>query len=204
MATPTHEELLQGATQWRKTHMGVAFLMMHHGYRAPEPDSRSYLDREGHPGIWCYYLLIPEQMYPHRWEDFRVTRGEYGPAFDSDMFDSEITFQSSEPYWCRRTERMWDAAKVGCDYAHLWHRERGYPDTYESVQRDAKRTVELFLDRNPDRHLRCEYSGVWGPPDQFYTARNGRTVHVSRRGTFTEKWNVNWEPRAQDTETACQ
>jgi hypothetical protein len=192
--TPTRDELLRGSTRWSGEHNGVRYLLNFHGYRRGD----EYPSAEHHPGIWCYYLLIPEQMYPHRWSDFAVTRNErgycdHGPAFDHDMFDSEITWASSEPYWDRKTARQWDAAKVGCDYAHLWHHERGYPDSYDSVERDAQRTVEAFLERNPDRHLRCDYSGMWGEEGDFYTAVNGRRVHKSQADKFEDGWAA-WRP----------
>lgn len=189
MAAPTYAELLEGATTWHKDHCGVGVILSHHGHRT----GTEYVGAEPHPGTWCYYLLIPEQMYPHRWADFAVTRNErgycdHGPAFEHEMFDTEITWQSSEPYWCRKTKRMWDAAKVGCDYNHSWHRDYGYPDTYQSVERDARRTVELFLAANPDHYVRCEYSGIWGMPNEFYTAVNGRRVHNSYADRFDNGW----------------
>tara|TARA_Y100001951_G_scaffold88698_2_gene80460 strand:+ start:3220 stop:3831 length:612 start_codon:yes stop_codon:yes gene_type:complete len=192
MATPTYEELLKGATTWRFDHKGVSFILSHHGYRTGE----EYEHSEPHPGIWCYYLLIPEQMYPHRWDDFACTLGEpsgtfgrfyrHGPAFDHDMFDTEITWASSEPYFDRKTDRMWDGAKVGCDYNHLWQHEYGYPDTFASVKRDAEQTVEKFLAAHPDRRLRSSYSGTWGEPDDFYTAKNGATVLYSEKEKATD------------------
>lgn len=176
--TPTLEELLQGATTWKGNHKGVSYSLSHHGHRT----GNEYDGAEPHPGTWCYYLLIPEQMYPHRWHDFACVRSvngfeEPGPAFLHDFFDSEITWSSNEPYYCRKANRHFGLSKVGCDYAHLWHRERGYPDTYESVRQDAVRTVEKFLAANPDHHVRSDYSGVWGPSEEFYTAINGRLVH---------------------------
>lgn len=192
--TPTLNELLLGSTVWRKDHNGVSFSLNFHGHRT----GNEYPNAEPHPGIWCYYLLIPEQMYSHRWADFAVTRNErgytdHGPGFEHDMFDSEITWASSEPYWDRKTERMWDGAKVGCDYNHLWHHERGYPDSFASVTLDAQRTVEAFLAKHPDRRLRCEYSGLWGEAGDFYTATNGRRVHRSQEDQFRDGWAA-WRP----------
>lgn len=189
MMTPTYEEMLKGCTTWRGDHMGVTYILSHHGHRTGD----EYPGAESNPGTWCYYIIIPEQMYPHRWTDFAVTQGEYGgnqgPSWDHDWFDSEITWASSEPYWCRKTKRQWDAAKVGCDYAHLWHRERGYPDTFDSVTQDAKRTVERLLAVNSDRCLRCDYSGIWDDDDCFYEAVNGRRVHVSQESLIDPKWD---------------
>jgi hypothetical protein len=197
MTTPTYEEFLLGSTVWRGEREGVSYTLNHHGYRRGD----EYKFSEYHPGIWTYYLLIPEQMFPHRWADFACKRDErgwqeHGPAFTHEMFDSEITWSSSEPYWCRKTERMWDAAKVGCDYNHLWHHERGYPDTYQSVKRDAEKTVDAFLAANPDRRFRCGYSGIWGEGDEFYTAVNGSLVH--RTCEIDPEWK-GWLPASADT-----
>lgn len=191
--TPSYEELLKGATTWKGSHEGVPFILSHHGYSKGD----EYDGAKPHPGIWCYYLVIPEQMYPHRWSDFACTRSEYGfethgPAFQNDFFDSEITWSSSEPYFCRKEKRMFDQSKVGCDYAHLWHSERGYPDTYESVKQDAVLTVKKFLAANPDRRIRSDYSGAWGTPDEFYTAINGRLVHLADE--IPEGWD-SWHPK---------
>ena len=89
--TPSYEEILTGATEWRFTHKGVSCLISFHSYRNDEDE---YMR---HPGIWCYYILIPQLMFPHRWYDFRPILSEYGCDFNSngfnhDMFDSEITF----------------------------------------------------------------------------------------------------------------
>ena len=196
MATPSYEELLNGATTWRGSHDGVAFTLSHHGYS----DGSEYPGAEPEPGTWCYYLIIPEQMYPHRWQDFACVRGDHGfeshgPAFDHDFFDSEITWSSSEPYFCRKEMRMFDQSKVGCDYAHLWHMERGYPDTYESVKQDAIRTVQKFIAAHPDLHLRSDFSGVWAATDEFYTAINGRLVH--RSDSIPPGWD-NWLPKPDE------
>lgn len=87
--TPTYEELLEGATQFRHQHRSVNILVSFHGFR--RPDYSNPLLAEGHPGIWCYYLIIPEQMYPHRWDDFKCTRDEngfehHGKAFENIRF----------------------------------------------------------------------------------------------------------------------
>lgn len=192
MSTPTYEQLLKGATTWRNSHMGVDYLLSHHGFRKGD----EYEGAQPAPGTWCYYLIIPEQMLPHRWQEFACTRHENGfehagPAWEAIDFDSEITWSSSEPYWDRTTARQWDAVKVGCDYVHLWHMERGYPDTFESVKLDAQHTVESFVRSTPDRLLRSQYSGIWAPADEFYTARNGSIVH--RSDSVDPKW-TGWLP----------
>ncbi|UIY28742.1 hypothetical protein LZK73_18625 [Neorhizobium galegae] len=182
--------------------MGVSYSLSHHGHRTGD----EYAGAEPTSGTWCYYLLIPEQMYPHRWADFACVRGPSGyenpgAAFDHDFFDSEITWSSNEPYFCRKAMRMFDLSKVGCDYAHLWHHERGFPDTYNSVKLDAERTVEKFLAAHPDRNLRSAYSGLWAPADEFYTAINGSLVHHSDQ--IPTDWPM-WLPRSNDQLAGAQ
>lgn len=201
--TPTLEEYNQGATTWRHDYKGVAILLSHHGYMKPD-HTRGYF-AEGHPGTWCYYLLIPEKMFPHRWDDFKAIRDEHGyespgPAWEHDWFDTEITFSQSQPQWCRKTNRMWDGIKIGCDYNHSWHRDQGYQDTLGSVKRDAERTVEAFIKANPDRNFYCEYSHLWGVAGDFYTAKNGRRVHNSHREKQIAD-DTGWQPaEAKPTE----
>lgn len=192
---PCYEEFLRGATRWSLTHEGVNYQLNFHGYREDETKNGFFL--EGHPGTWCYYLIIPEQMYPHRWSDFACVRNEngfehHGPGFEDDMFDSGITWSSSEPYWDRKLNRQFDASKVGCDYAHLWHREMGYPDTFESVKSDAINTVNKFLRAHPDYHLRSRWSGVYGLKEEFYTAINGALVH--KTDEIPENYDL-WKPK---------
>lgn len=93
---------------------------------------------------------------------------------------------------------MWDASKVGCDYGHSWQRDMGYQDTYSDVKRDAEHTVKAFLAAHPDRHLRCSYSGIWAPAEEFYTASNGASVHQSQEGRATKgKYgSIHWARRA--------
>ena len=200
MATPTYAELLKGATTWKESHRGISFLLSHHGYR----DGTEYPGAKAAPGTWCYYLLIPEQMLPHRWQDFACTRNdrgfeEPGPAWNAVEFDSEVTWSSSEPYFDRKLKRVFDAAKVGCDYAHLWHMERGYPDTYRSVRLDAIATVESFIKTAPDRLLCSGYSGRWDRADRFYAAVNGALVHdddeIDPEWTGWQRQPINSEAR---------
>ncbi|MEM6668589.1 MAG: hypothetical protein AAF661_05165 [Pseudomonadota bacterium] len=173
---PTYEEMLLGSTRWRGKAAKIDYETCFHGYREPGPE------HDGHPGIWTYYLIVPQQMYPHRWGEFKCVRKDNGfqqngPAFDAIEFYGGITWASSEPYWDRKTKRQWDASKVGCDYCHLWDSERGYPHDYGWVRRDAENACRAFAKAHPDMNLRCDWSGVWGQSEEFYTARNGRLVH---------------------------
>ena len=179
MVKPTQEEMLEGACKWVKKHKGVTYELSFHGYRGAG-ESLGFYD-EGHEGTWCYYIYVPESMYPHRFNDFAVTYeggfGRQGPAWDSVSFDTEITWASSERGYDRKTNKPKETSKVGCDYNHLWHREGGYTDTYSSVNRDAINTVESLLSSHPDYHYRCMWSGLWGPKKDFYECVGGWLVH---------------------------
>ncbi len=171
----TYEELLSGNTQWTVRKDGASVLISYHGYRE---SSDEFLN---HPGIWCYYLMIPQQMYSHRWYDFRPILSQYGYDFNSngfshDIFDSEITWASLERYIHHGTE--YELTKVGCDYNHLYHSERGFVDTFESVKRDALLTLDKFIKQNPDYKVRSYWSGKWDNQDKFYLAQNGTMIHV--------------------------
>lgn len=192
--TPTYEEMLKGATEWGQTYRDVRIVLKHHGFARGD----EYQGARPHPGIWCYYLIVSEEMYPHRWQDFAVREGEYGydepgPAWDNVQFDSEITFSCSIPYKKRSTGERIDQVKVGCDYGHLWHEERGYPDTYQSVLSDARRTVDSLLEQHPDCRFKSEYSHRWGSEEDFYIAVNGKRVH--KDDEISDSWMSNgWQP----------
>ncbi|PCI04604.1 MAG: hypothetical protein COB78_09945 [Hyphomicrobiales bacterium] len=194
--TPTFEEMLEGATTWRKTHMGVGYVLSHHGHRT----GAEYEGAEYHPGTWCYYLLIPEQMYPHRWDEFKCVRHESGfnaypkALSDHDLFDTEVTFAESLPYWSRDENRQFDLSKVGCDYGHSWHHDQGYPDTFRSVNMDAQRTVEKLLKTHPDFMIKSGYSNVWGDRSEFYEAVNGKMIHKSKDKLDKAWLSKGWEP----------
>ena len=191
--TPTYEELLQGSTRWYFSHKGVRFMLSHHAHRTGE----EYEGASPTPGIWCYYLLIEQSMFPKRWEDFGCQMNEetgsysLGPAWKHEWFDSEITYQSSEPYFSLDEKSMSDVAKVGCDYGHSWHDEMGYPDTMRSVKDDATMTVDKFIEANPDRSFKSGWSNKWGQKEEFYTAINGALVH--KDDVIPEEYK-KWKP----------
>jgi len=175
MTKPTYEELLGGSTVWSKVHRGITYNLSFHGFRAQADDT---LFGEGHKCTWCYYIFVPEQMFPHRWGDFQVdVEGGYPDCFDDYGFYGGVTWASNEPFYDRKTGKTWGVSKVGCDYNHSWDRDMGYPDTYWSVNEDAKRTVEVFLERNPDGYKKCRWSGVWDKAENFYECVGGWLVH---------------------------
>lgn len=196
--TPDYKRLLKGVTTWRENYRGVAISLSHHGYM----DGTEYPGAQAQPGTWCYYLHLMEEMFrPEDWSEMWVDEvsRDWGISYAYENFP-DVDFHGGITFYERNNDG-WDKAKkqrigrikVGCDYAHLWNSEMGYPDTYESVLMDAKRTVDELLELFPDRRTRCEYSGVWGEADEFYKAANGRTVHRFYANTFDIIWE-GWRP----------
>jgi hypothetical protein len=122
----------------------------------------------------------------------------HGKAFDHDMFDTEITYAKTEKYHCRKTNKDYDIVKVGCDYAHLWHSEQGYPDTFATVKNDAIYTVNKFLEANPDCHYRCKFSGIYDARENFYESKLG-LIHKSQEKEIPEGWD-NYKRIIQEQE----
>ncbi len=189
---PTFEEFLRGSTTWTETHDGLSILISFHSVREATKDIPA------HPGTWNYYLFVPEEMYPHRWDDFACKRvGDYerpGAGWDEIYFHNGITYSRSKPYYSRKTKRVWDQSKVGCDYAHLWDEERGYPDTFDSVRANAIATAKDFLDQHPDFNRRCRYCGLWDKAENFYEANNDAFVHKSQLSVI-EPSMIGWLPK---------
>ena len=167
----------------------MTYILSHHGHRT----GNEYEGCEFNPGTWCYYIMVPEPMYSHRWDDFKVVLnengfGNYPDAFtDGELFDTEVTFAENLPYFDRKDKTTYGLSKVGCDYAHLRHREMGYLDTFTSVNSDAQRTVEKFLKAHPDFRVKSGYSNMWGDKEEFYEAKNGCMVHKTK-----DKLEAGW------------
>lgn len=188
--TPDYETLLKGCTRWRGRHLDVAIEISHHGYRASP---------FAHPGTWCYYLFLEEPMFsPEHWAEL-ASRSESDYLGEVHNYDAEIyhqiefnggpTFGEITKAYNRRSKTCHEVVKVGCDYAHLWDNERGYPDTYASVLFDAKVSVRKLLELCPPVRIRCAYSGVWCAPAETYIAKNGHRVSASATVPVDSLWS---------------
>lgn len=164
---PTYEECLDAACKWRGEYNGIGYELSWHGRSDYMPQ-----------GTWCWYIFVSsQQFYPDDWVKLRLEREDkqllgsswYGGWTWGEMF----TLLSKDGI-------EYEQVKVGCDYAHYWDQERGYPDTKASVERDVKRSIDLLCSMFPNRRERCEYSGKFDNAKEFYTARNGRRVHKSQ------------------------
>lgn len=168
MATPTYKDMLEGRTVWMHSHKGVSVKISHHGYRKDGGFTES-------PGTWCYYVLLSQKNAPDDWARFRAKKGKFnfgpvtryseseGPAWGHDWFHGGITSTTSGQFTCRKTGLRIKTVEVGCDYAHLWDSEAGFPDTLETVKSDAEQTVDSLLAANPHLLVRNKWSGEFGP-----------------------------------------
>jgi len=194
MTKPTYEEMLSGNTRWRSEHEGVGIELSFHGYLPRE--KREYYDY-GH-GTWCYYLILDERMfYPKDWKKLclKATKGKYGLdynyyRFPEVEFHCGITFYEVNKHYDHKTGEDYRTVKAGCDYNHLWDKEAGYNDTYESVLFDAKYSARKLLQLFPEVKRRCKYSGIWDDAENFYLAKNGCLVHNTMQDKLRED---NWE-----------
>lgn len=192
---PTYDDLLSSAAQWRGEHNGIAYLLSWHGRSDYSPE-----------GTWCYYLLPnSQQFYPEDWAKLRLNRedkqyfgeGSWHRHYDYDSFpDLDAhggwTFGEMQTY-LGKDGQEYEQVKVGCDYAHLWDRECGFAHGKSAIEHDAKKSIDLLCEMFPRRRQRCGYSGLFGDPEEFYTARNGAIVHKSYADKFEDGWAA-WRP----------
>jgi hypothetical protein len=187
---PTYEEALKGTIQWRSDYKDIGILLSFHGYREGEHYGQ---------GTWCYYLLIDERMFNSKdWKKmwFKPVMYDWGMSheyhhFPDVDFHGGITFYEQGEQYDRKTGKKFKTLKVGCDYAHLWDSERGYPDYYDSVLFDAKHSVSVLLNHFPDVKWKCAYSGIWDDKKNFYVAKNGKRIHNSMKDDITwDDWKA--------------
>lgn len=200
MTLPTIEEYRQGATTWRHTHKGVGYTLSHHGVSDYSPQ-----------GTWCFYIFVNSDMFIDDADFAAFNRdaqikemgsGSFWETYDYyDVpdygFHGGITWYSKERFIDREGKEQ-TSLKIGCDYAHLWDRESGYWEGLKEVERDAKALIDKLVEAHPVK-LRCSYCGKLDVPEQFYTAKNGATVHKSQIEKLKEKdgWWEHWQPKEQ-------
>lgn len=129
---------------------------------------------DGH-GMWNYYVIIHEdQLRPEDWvrvwlpvesrwkrsdghED--PTYNEWSSVLSDGDFHGGVTHYSKHQQVDGGRRRI----KVGCDYGHVWDRERGYGFSLSEVQQDALNTCrKLAAILRP--LARCKWSGHYFDP----------------------------------------
>lgn len=195
MALPTLDQYRTGKTTWSRNHKGISYTLSHHGVSEYSPQ-----------GTWCFYIHLLEDQF-QRPEDFarfdrepevREFYGTFREHYPYDDvpdygFHGGVTWYSRKVYPQRKTGEPTKALKIGCDYNHLWDREGGYWQGLDNVASDAEALIDKLVAEVPMK-TRCAYSGRYDMPDQFYTARNGSSVHVSQIGSFSEECWSAWLP----------
>jgi len=125
-------------------------------------------------GMWNYYILILEpQLSPEDWQKVWLepvrwldrSNGDKEPIYAEERsvlaygdFHGGITFYKKEqtvdtdpPKRC-----IW----VGCDYGHLFDRERGYPYSLATVTFDAQTTIDNLCEVLKFKR-RCHWDGTY-------------------------------------------
>lgn len=186
---PSLEDYTSGATTWKRDHKGVSYTLSHHG-----------ISDYNNQGTWCFYIHIHDNIFVNP-DDFKLfdreaelveSFGRYRESYEYYTvpdygFNGGITWYSKD-YFVDRDGTKRTTLKIGCDYAHLWDMERGYPDTLETVDFDARKLIDELVENHPVKQ-RCSYSGKLDTADKFYTAKNGALVHESQEAQFTQD---NW------------
>ena len=125
---------------WRGTYNKIPFKISQHGV------GETYMPA----GCWCYYLILPEYLLKERFAEVwledklvkftdvspeRVTH-DYYPLDNFDMHGG-ITYYEKHGHSVGHR-----SVELGCDYQHLFDRERGYTD-YNMVLKDCLNSCEL-------------------------------------------------------------
>jgi hypothetical protein len=199
MSKPSLEDFLQSSARWIGDHKGIRYELSWHG-----------LSEYNEQGTWCWYLhLFSEQFNANDWAKLRLDREDkqmLGPNwhrhYNYDGFpDLDAhggwTFGELDIY-LGKDGKEYEHVKIGCDYAHLWDRENGYWQGREAIEQDAKRSIDLLCEMFPARRQRCGYSGKYDDLENFYTARNGKLIHNSHRGEFSDEHWPQWQPADTD------
>ena len=100
---------------------------------------------------WTYYLYLdPEEFEPSLWlepkeNDYsRITYEYYRHPI------SDIYWHGGVTWYEKRggQEKESKTVKVGCDYNHLWDRDKIYD--LEDIKRDIKKTIDEFHEKFPE------------------------------------------------------
>lgn len=148
--SPTLEEYQSGTTRWVVRHSpGLLIEIAHHSHGRYHPE-----------GIWNFYLILDEEFFPdpQLFRQFLATRSvtkllEFSPYREQWAYEKlpDPGYHGGVTFYEQRTAVRSDngqnkiIVKIGCDYGHLWDKERGYPDTLESVKADATRAADNLL-----------------------------------------------------------
>lgn len=107
-------------------------------------------------GVWNYYVSIPEQLFPnafsHLWlEDNLVKFIESSPWRVTHKYEDSpiynLDWHCGCTYYAKHGHSVGHrVVEFGCDFSHLYDRERRYNYTLEEVHSEALHTAKQILD----------------------------------------------------------
>lgn len=191
---PTYKELQESCASWKGTYKNIQYEIKWWGKSEYQPS-----------GIWNWYIKVNnEQFRPEDWVQLRLERsisklqGLHWENWDYDNFPNieahgGLTYGKMSTY-VNRDGKECELVEVGCDYNHYHDEECEYPYTLESVTSDVRNSIDKLLEIFPNMLSRCAYSGMYGEPEEFYTAVNGVQVHKSKLAEIGKNGWSMWLP----------
>lgn len=164
---------------WHGLYRDIAFDVSHHAV--------SDFQRKG---IWNYYILIPVDqlieadranfvLEPHEWNRKRHgcpadVRYHYESLPDLDLHGGCTFYDIIGSPGPR-------VVKIGCDYAHLWDNDAGYPADLKRCVDDAKHSIGVLWEVVPDMLRRCYYLGGFWKPGEGEETEHGWLSHAGKQ-----------------------
>lgn len=199
---------------WTQMYRGISIEIQHWG----APEKPEYYEEEGlrgtpkgmceGKGCWNYYLYLPEDAFsPEQFSAMWLAPEEYEFAgkkrtryhYECYPF-SELDFPGGATFYQKHGgfDGLPRSVQIGCDYAHSWDRDRGYPYDQKWLWMDAKRSVDLLHGLYPDMKRRSAYDGNYYLQSDLVEYRPG--VWYTRQNIQeSEAWDAKWK---QDKEHA--
>ena len=123
---------------------------------------------------WNYYLYLPIEQIPPEFHKYFILTGKYekmtaesrewlsydymGTSYISDLdWHGGIAFYEKH----QDGEGKVDMVKLGCDYAHYFDEQEGYPYTIEYVLMECKQSIDKLHELIPNLKVSCRWNGKY-------------------------------------------
>jgi hypothetical protein len=129
---------------------------------------------EGSFPCWNYYLYLPIEQIPEEYHKYFFLKGEYRKLSpdgqDHLMYDYSGASYISDLDWhggLTLYEKQQDGenkiigVKLGCDYAHHFDEQAGYPYTIEYVLMETEQTIDKLHELIPNLRVSCRWNGKY-------------------------------------------
>lgn len=140
---PRRQAALDRAEYWRGQHEGLHFKITLWGVGGYNPH-----------GTWCYYVYFSERYilnFDELWlppKLIKTTPESHGfVSYDyNDLSLAHVDWHGGVTYYEKHGElKGFRCVELGCDYAHLYDHERGFPYHLDEVVYDCKKTIEAVI-----------------------------------------------------------